>query len=347
MDETTAQRKSVRDVPEREDVAVSAGREESRGRRAESPEEVPPKGWLDVLWRTYRQVGRNNLSIIAAGVAYYLFLAVVPALVVGIAIFALVADVNTVSRHLDELNRVVPPEVMPLLKDQLTRIVKNNTAAGISAIIALVLACYSSANATKAMIKGMNVAYDEQEKRSFVKFNAVAIALTIGEIFGALIALGLMTLVPLGLRQVGLNQPWVTGLRWPLLLIFSTVGVGLLYRWGPSRDAAKWRWLSGGAALAGLLWVVGSGLFSYYVGKFGSYEKTYGSLGAVIVFLIWLYLSAYSILIGAGLNAELERQTIKDTTEGPPKPLGQRGAFAADTVGESRDAAKAHPATSD
>ena len=213
---------------------------------------------------------------------------------------------------------------------------KNNTAAGISAIVGLLIAFYSSANATKAMIAGMNVAYDEREKRGFFKLNLVALILTLGGILGAILAVALLAVVPAAIQYSGINQTWLGWVRWPLLIILFIGGVSILYRFGPSRRSAKWRWISWGAALAGILWVVGSALFSYYVGKFGSYEKTYGSLGAVVVFLVWLYFSAFFVLIGAELNAELERQTVKDTTKGAPKPIGDRGAFAADTVGRSR-----------
>jgi membrane protein len=296
-------------IPESENVGAGAGRETERGRRAESPSQERAAGWLRLLWRTRRQVGKNNLSIISAGVAYYSFLALVPALVVAIAIFALVANAASVSRHLNEFNRVIPPEVMPLLQDQLTRIIKNNTAAGVSAVIGIVLACHSSASATKAMIRGMNIAYQETEKRGIIKFNAIAITLTLCEIVGVLGTLGVLAFIPMALHHIGVQNAWIEWLRWPLLVALFMIGVSILYRWGPSRRAAKWRWISWGAALAAVLWVGGSALFSYYVGKFGRYEKAYGSLGAVIVFLIWLYLSAYTILIGAQLNAELERQT--------------------------------------
>jgi len=324
-------------IPDRENVGVTADRETERGRRAESPRELPAKGWLDVLWRTKRQVGRNNLSILAAGVAYYSFLAVVPALVVAIAIFALVANADAVARHLSALNRVIPPEVMPLLQDQLTRIVKNNTAAGVSATIGILLACHSSANATKAMMRGMNIAYQEEEKRGILRFNGLAILLTLGEIVGVLLTIGILAGLPMILHRMGIENAWVAWLRWPLLVVLSMIGVSVIYRWGPSRTAPKWRWLSWGATLAAFLWVLGSGIFSYYVGKFGHYEKAYGSLGAVIIFQIWLYLSAYTILIGAQLNAEMERQTHQDTTASDePKPIGERGAVVADTVGESK-----------
>lgn len=329
-------------IPEKENVPPRQAetQEVERGRQADKPTEVPKKGWLDVLWRTKQQLDEDNLSIVAAGVGFYAFVAVVPTLAVVIAIYALVADAGDLGRHLDLLARVVPGEVMPMLQEQIKRITENNTAAGISAVIGVLLALYSSANATKAMITGLNIAYDEREKRGFVKLNLVALALTFAAIIGALAAVALVPVLPAALGSLGLSsrsESLISWLRWPLLVGLFLVGVATVYRYAPSRDKAQWKWVSPGALVAAALWIVGSALFSIYVTKFGSYDKTYGSLGAVVVFLMWLYLSAYTVLLGAELNSELERQTAKDTTDGQPKELGQRGAFAADTVGQSKE----------
>lgn len=323
--------------PAKEDVPPRAADEKERGRHAEHPGELK-KGWLDVLWRTKQQLNEDNLSVVAAGVAFYSFLAVVPALAVAIALYALVADPSDLARHLDLLARVMPGEVMPLLEEQLKRIASNNTAAGVSAIVGVLIALYSSANATKALITGLNIAYDETEKRSFLKLNAEALGLTLAAIVAVLFAIGVITVLPAVLSSVAPGtEGLLSWLRWPVLVGLFMVGVACLYRWAPSRDEPKWKWLSPGAATAAVLWVIGSGLFSLYVSKFGSYDKTYGSLGAVAVFLMWLYLTAYVVLLGAEMNSEMERQTKKDTTEGQPEPLGQRGAYAADTVGPSKE----------
>jgi len=331
-------------VPEKENVPSSTRKsgEADRGRQAENPAQLPKKGWLDVLWRTKQQLDEDNLSVVAAGVAFYGFVAVVPTLAVVIAIYALVANAADISRHLDLLARVVPGEVMPLIQDQVTRIASNNTAAGISAILGVLIALYSSANATKALITGLNISYDEKEKRGFFRLNLVALALTIAAAVGAVASLGLVAVLPVILGQLGLSsasENLISWLRWPLLLALFIFGVAVVYRYAPSREAAKWKWISPGALIAGILWVVGSAIFSLYVTKFGSYDKTYGSLGAVVVFLMWLYLTAYVVLLGAEFNSEMERQTVKDTTPGQEKKLGERGAYAADTVGESKDEA--------
>lgn len=317
------------------------------GRHADSPAEVPKKGWGDILVRTGRRISADNISIVAAGVGFYAFVAVVPALAATIGIYGLISDPAQASSHVTAFAKILPHEVLPLIEQQLRRITSNANAASLSATIGLLLALYSSASATKAVIQGLNICYDEQEKRSFIKLNALALLLTFAAIIGAILAITLVVVVPpvLGHLDLGARvNSAVNAFRW-VILVFGFVGsLAVVYRYGPSRRDAKWRWVSWGAATATLLWLAGSALFSFYVSRFGSYDKTYGSLGAVVVFLMWLYLSAYSVLIGAELNAEMERQTLKDTTEGEPKPLGQRGARAADTIGPIRGQPQAPPA---
>lgn len=310
-----------------------------RGRNAVKPSDVPKAGWLDILSRTKQQISEDNLSIVAAGVAFYAFVAVVPALAALTAIYGLIADPAQVSQHIESLARFLPGEVLPLLRDQMIRIAGNDQAAGIGAFVGFGLALYSSANATKAMITGLNIAYDEEEKRNFFRLSAMAFVLTIGGIVGVLLAISLVAVLPAVLKHLSLSAGVDTTLnilRWPLVVGFFMAGLAVLYRFGPCRRNAKWRWVSWGAATAALLWLIASGLFSLYVSKFASYDKTYGPLGSVVVFLMWLYLSGFIVLLGAEMNSEMERQTLRDTTEGPEKPLGQREALAADTVGPAR-----------
>ena len=314
--------------------------EPGRGRNAERPTDVPPKGWLDVLARTKQQVGEDNLTIVAAGVAFYGFVAVVPALAATVAIYGLIADPSQVNDQVTKLATVMPGEALPLLREQMIRITENDNAAGIGAVVGVLLAIYSSASATKALITGMNIAYDEEEKRGFIKLTLLAIVLTLGGILGAALAVGLLAALPAVLERM--NIPGGVELllniaRWPLLVGGFLGALAVLYRYGPSRHDAKWSWVTPGAIVAAVLWLLGSAAFSLYVSKFASYDKTYGPLGAVVVFLMWLYISALTVLIGAELNSELERQTKRDTTEGAEKPLGGRGANAADTVGPSRE----------
>jgi membrane protein len=315
-------------------------RDDGRGRDAQKPTDVPPAGWLDVLSRTKQQVGEDNLTIVSAGVGFYGFVAVVPALAAMVAIYGLVADPSQVTDQLSMLDTVLPDEVVPLLREQMIRITGNDEAAGVGAIVGVLLALYSSANATKALITGMNIAYDETEKRSFIKLSLIAIVLTLAGILAAVLAVGLVAVLPPLLERMNLSgsvELLLNVIRWPLLVGGFLMSLAVLYRYGPSRYEAKWRWVTPGALVAAFLWVLGSAAFSLYVSKFASYDKTYGPLGAVVVFLMWLYISALTVLIGAELNAELERQTKRDTTEGPEKPLGARGANAADTVGPSRE----------
>lgn len=343
---------SSRAYPSHGDVAHQAGEdadkptaspadanERGRGRNADKPTEIPKQGWLDVLSRTKQQLTDDNLSIVAAGVAFYGFVAVVPALAATVAIYGLVADPHQVTEQITALARVVPGDALPLLRDQMIRITANDQAAGIGAILGVLLAIYSSANATKALISGLNIAYDETEKRGFIKLSFIAMVLTVGAIVGAVLAVGLVAVLPTVLSHLPLGgsiETLLNVLRWPLLLGGFMAGLAVMFRYGPCRRDAKWSWVSPGAILATVLWLIGSALFSLYVSKVGSYDKTYGPLGAVVVFLMWLYISAFVVLIGAELNSELERQTKRDTTDEPEKPLGQRGAKSADTVGPPR-----------
>lgn len=321
---------------------TQASGEADRGRNAEKPSDVPAPGWLDILSRTKQQVAEDNLSIVAAGIAFYGFVAVVPSLAAVISIYALLADPAQIREHITALTEIVPREVMPLLEEQMARITSDQQAAGVGLAVSLLIAIYSSSRATMALIMGLNIAYDEEEKRRFIKLNLVGFALTLFVLVGAVLAVALVALLPTILAQLPVSggaETLLSWLRWPVLVGGFLIALTVLYRFAPSRDEPQWRWVSWGAILATSLWVIASAAFSLYVSRFGSYDKTYGSLGAVVVFLMWLFISAFVVLIGAELNAEMERQTTKDTTKGPPEPLGERGALAADTVGPSREQA--------
>ena len=191
----------------------------------------------------------------------------------------------------------------------------------------------------KALFDALNIVYDEQEKRSFIALNAQSLAFTLGGMAFILVAIGGIVALPVALGFLGLSSAteWLLSLgRWPVLLIAVVLGLSLIFRYGPSRDRAQWKWVTPGSIVAAVLWLVASMLFSWYVANFGSYNETYGSLGAMIGFMTWVWLSAIVILVGAELNAELEHQTAKDTTEGAPKPLGARRATMADTVGAAK-----------
>jgi membrane protein len=309
-----------------------------RGRSAKTPTEVPKKGWIDILKRTKEQIGADNLSIVAAGVAFFCFVAIIPAMAALVAIYALVSDPGQITAHLNALQRVVPGEAMPLLQDQLTRLAADNTAAGWGLALGIIVALASSMKGTKALMTGLNIAYDERERRGFFKLHLVAFVLTVAAIVGVACLVALIAVLPglLSAMNIGsVAETALNWLRWPVLALLFTFGLAVLYRWAPSRDAPQWKWLSPGAGGAALLWLIGSALFSVYVTRFGDFDQTYGSLGAVVVFLLWLYLTAFVVLLGAELNSEMERQTAQDTTKGEPNPIGSRDAYAADTVGGS------------
>lgn len=313
--------------------------EHDRGREAHKPTDIPARGWNDIVRRTFQQLSEDNLSIVAAGVAFYAFTATVPALAAMIATYALIADPATVTGHIESFAGVLPDQTRPLLHDQLTRLSSNDNAAGWGAVIGIGIALFGAMKAMTALITGLNIAYDESERRGFVKLNLTAFLLTLAGILGVLIVISLLAVVPAVLGIFGSGETAKTifeVLRWPLLAGLFVVALSIVYRHAPCRDEPQWRWVSWGAAAATLLWLVGSGLFAWYASGFGNYEGTYGSLGAIIVFLTWLFLTAYVILLGAELDAEMERQTVKDTTAGPEKPMGERGAYSADTLGEAK-----------
>jgi membrane protein len=317
----------------------SAPREDGRGRQAERPAQIPKAGWRDILLRVKNEMTEDNLSIVAAGVAFYAFLAMFPALAALVSIYGLITTPTDLQQHLKSVEAFLPPDAAQLINDELQRVVQSQESRlGWGAVGGMLLALWSAAKGMKALIQSLNIVYDETEKRGFLRLNATALLLTATGVLLVIVFLGLVVGVPVILRTIGLEQTLgqlLNYLRWPLLAATGMFALALLYRYGPSRDEPRWQWVSWGAAVATGLWLIGSGLFSFYVSNFASYSATYGSLGVVVVLMMWFLLSIYSVLLGAEINAEMERQTTKDTTEGAPEPLGRRGAYAADTVGPS------------
>lgn len=311
---------------------------DDRGRSASSPREVPARGWKDVALRVKDEVKTDQVPLLAAGVAFYAMLALFPALIAVVSVYGLVADPADVQRQITSLTSALPESAASLIGDQLSSIV-NSQSSSLSWGLALSLGgvLWSVSSGVQGLIKGLNVAYDEDESRGFVKLRGLALLLTLGAIVGAIAALGLIVVVPIVLRAVGLGAvgEWAVRIgRWPLLALLVAVGLAVVYRYGPDRHSPRWRWVGPGAAIATVLWILGSIGFSVYVNNFGSYNQTYGSLGAVIVLLLWLFLTSFVVLLGAEIDAELEHQTARDTTVGSERPLGRRDAYVADHVGE-------------
>ena len=317
-----------------------------KGRDAPSPWKMPAGGWWAALKRTRTEMNDDNVGLIAAGTAFYAFASIVPVLAAVVLSYGLFADQQTVVRNIEGLFGSLPQDAARLITDQLLTVVRTEGGKkGFGLVIALALALYGGTKAAGAIVTALNIAYEEKETRGFVKLNLLNLAIVLGAvllIFGAIAATGVLAFL-------GSLMPGAPGFILLLIRLASYAAIAALavsagaalYRYGPNRANAKWAWLTPGSAIATVLWLAGTALFGFYVANFGSYGATYGALGSVIVLLTWLWLTAYVYLFGAELNSELERQTAKDTTTGKDRPMGARGARAADTVaGGAEDGAR-------
>jgi membrane protein len=325
--------------PLRDSTATADPRamEPSRGRLADTPSEIPPRGWKDILLRVYHNLSDHRVVSLAAGMTYYSLLAIFPALAALVAIYGLFSDPAVIASHFDKVSGVVPGGAADVARDQLTRIASKGTQTlGLTFAVGLVVSLWSANAAMKSLFDTLNIVYGEKEKRGFVKLNAVSLSFTLAGILFVPGAVGAVVVLPIALKYLGLSDFGDLLLRigrWPALFIVVTVMLAVIYRYGPSRETPRWRWITWGSALAAILWLAASALFSWYAANFGKFNETYGSLGAVIGFMTWLWISAIVILIGAELDAEMEHQTARDTTTGAAKPMGARGARMADTLG--------------
>ena len=322
--------------PER--PARTDGRDD-RGSRAAHPAEIPPRGWKDVLRRVWTEVSDANLFLVAGGVTYAILLALFPGLAALISIYGLVFDASQVEKQIDVLAGVLPAELLQLLSDEVHKLVEASQGAlGFSAAIGLLVALWTASRGMSGLITALDIAYEEHERRSFLKFNLIALVLTIGLVLGGLVVIALVAVLPAALQflAIGTTARWL-GLvvQWPLLIVVVMLGLAVLYRYAPDRDEPKWRWVSPGAFVATLLWLIASIGFTVYVAHFNSYDKTYGSLGGVIILLTWLYMSSLVVLLGAVINAQSEKQTRGNSTKDPSRQMGQRRG-AADMLGENK-----------
>jgi membrane protein len=314
---------------------VKGGPEEAlAGATAEGPSEIPPKGWWHVIKRVAAGFSEDRVMTEAAGVTFYTLLALFPAIASFISIYGLFADPARLNDQLQNLDSIIPGGGLDIIEAQVTSLTSNGQKAlGMGAIIGLVTSLWSANAGMKSLFGALNAVYHERERRNFVRFTLTAFAFTLGAITFIIVALLAVIAVPVILNFVGLSrvtEMLLNVLRWPFMLVVLTVALALIYRYGPSRNKARWQWVSWGGAAAALCWLIASLAFSYYVADFGSYNKTYGTLGAVIGFMTWIWISSIVVLMGAELNAELEQQTARDSTVGPEKPEGSRGAFKAD-----------------
>ena len=311
----------------------------ARGRSADSPTEIPPKGWKDIAFRVKDEVAADRVGLIAAGVAFYGLLALFPAITALIAISGLLVEPSQVVAQLEDLKGLMPEEVIAIVTDQATAVAGSREGGlGLAAVLGVLIALWSASKGMASLIEGVNVAYDEEEKRGFIKLKLVTLGLTFFLMMGLLGALIATLVLPIVLALFELGPMFeilMTAVLWVGLFCLTVFGLSVLYRYAPSRDAPEWQWASPGALIACLVWVIASAGFAFYVGNFGSYNESFGSLAGVIVLLMWFWISAFIILLGAEVNAEMEAQTREDTTTGPDEPMGQRGAVKADTLGEA------------
>ena len=316
--------------------------EKGRGRHAVAPWRIPWSGWKDILWRTYQKINDNRLMAVAAGVVFYSLLALFPAISAFVSLYGLFANPSTIDSSLSQLHGVLPGGAVELLHEELRRLIANKGAnLSFGFIVSLLFALWSADAGMRSIIDALNVAYGEKEKRSFVRLILVSLLYTLIAMAALALSIGAVVVAPIVLNTMGLGGVAATLIsvaRWPVLLILVVVGLAAAYRYLPCRREPRWEWLSVGSVTAAIAWLVGSLLFSWYISNFGNYNVTYGSLGAAVGMMMWMWISILVVLIGAQLNAEIEHQTARDsTTNAREKPLGERGAVMADSIGRKQD----------
>ena len=308
-----------------------------RGHLAKTPAEMPPLAWQDIAKRTWQRTWDDNVGLVAAGVAFYGFFALVALLGIIVLIYGLVADLDTVVDHMRTLTAFLPRDVAVVIGDQMLNAMRTSQETkGTGLLIAFAAALYGGTNGAGALITALNIAYEEKEKRSLLRFYILAILMTLTAALVTLVALAATAFVAsLGLRYP--NLPWAVValgrvVGYGFLVLAAAAMIAALYRFAPSREDARWVWITPGSMFAAVVWLALTAAFGFYVSNLTNYTATYGSLGALAALQTWLYLSAYVVVFGAELNSEIEHQTAHDSTTGKPRPLGERGAWAADNV---------------
>jgi membrane protein len=329
-----------RSSEEPREIELKRAHEYGRGRHAIRPLQIPWTGWKDILWRTYAEMQSDRLLSIAGGVGFFVILAIFPAITALVSAYGLLFNASTITNNLSLLADIVPANVLSIVHEQAQRIGANSgRALSLGVVVGILVSLWSAMSGVKAMIDALNVIYEQQESRNFFKLSLVALVFTLCGFAALLLAIAAVVVLPLVLAPVGHGSAAGTLTRfgrWPLLLLLLLIGLAGLYRYGPDRRAARWQWVSVGSVFAAVTWIVASYLFSWYLASFANYNATYGSLGAVVGLMMWLWISTILVLLGAELNAEIEHQTARDSTIGGEKPLGARGAVMADTVGASQ-----------
>ncbi len=310
----------------------------SLGRAASRPTRIPWRGWKQVMRRVLREVASDRISLSASGCAFWATLSLFPAISMMISLYGLVFDPQTVEPQLQTIRHLLPAPAFAMIADRVRVLVSHpSSTLGVSLLVSTAVALWSASTGTKSLLSALNLAYEEQEARSLLRFQAIGLLMTLGAIIGGILGLAILLLLPAAISFFGLSahtQGLVRAGSFAALMLFVLLSLSVLYRFGPSRRVARWHWVTPGSLVATVLWFVASLLFSFYVQHLTSFSATYGPLGTVAGIMLWFWVTAYAVLLGAELNAELELQTAEDTTEGGPRPMGERGAFVADHVAE-------------
>jgi membrane protein len=327
-------------VSQTDEMTPERAKQEVPGGEAAKPTEIPKRGWLQIVKRGWAEAKADQVPLLGAGVAFYGFLALFPSLIAIVLIYGLVVDPATIANQVGQLTAGLPEDATKIITDQLTLASTRETGAGIGVAVSILLALWAASGGMSNLMTAINTAYDEEEKRNFIKKRLLALGLTIGAIVFMVLMLALVAVFPVlaDLIDNGVIRVLLTIARWVLIAALVSAALAVLYRVAPDRDAPKMRWVSVGAVVATVLWLLASAGFSLYVNNFGSYAKTYGAIAGIVVMLMWLWITAYAILLGAEINAESEQQTVRDTTRGPEAPLGERDAVKADSLPGAEEA---------
>ena len=305
-----------------------------RGEDAQWPHQIPFTGWIDIGKRSFHEMKSDNVQIVAAGVAFYFFLAVFPTIIATISVYSLVLEPDQIREQISKLSLILPEQAFGMIKEFLEPVIdKSKKEIGWGLAISVLISIWSANKGTSALFEGVNIAYDENDSRGIIKKNVLTLLFTLGGVVVGLISLLIVIFFPLLIKNIGLNpqiEHVITWFRWVLLGIIIVLSLSIVYKFAPNRRSPKLRWVSWGALLGSILWLAGSMLFSWYVSNFGSYDDLYGSFAAVAILMLWLFLTAFIILMGAEINSEMEHQTRYDTTIGMDKPMGERNAHHAD-----------------
>ncbi|WP_116653456.1 YihY/virulence factor BrkB family protein [Pelagibacterium sediminicola] len=305
---------------------------------AHKPVAIGWRGWKAIIGRTIRSMSDKDTSLRCAGVAFFGFLSIFPAIAIVVLMVGILGDHDVLRGELARLSAFMPEMSFSLILNQLDSVMSQPPSGlGIGLAMSIVVALWSGSRGVDALIHAASVAYHERTERKFVTSVLLSFAVTVLGALFMIIALGLIAAIPIITRLSpipGTSEQLALLLRWPVLLALSVMAFALLYRFTVNRRAARLRWIWPGATLASVLWLIASLLFSLYVEYFGEFEATFGSIAATVVLLFWLYISALIFVLGATLNAEIELQTSIDTTIGPARPIGKRGAYVADNVAD-------------